>query len=253
MTTRDYWDLSEKERANLTREQVEGFAAFELMRLGVLAVAPLVLEEEPNVALPERKPYFRPSTSDKRYHSRNAWDVAFETQEQAAAFLALKPFHVHSHWTGNDSVACASPWPVDGGEIQVEQLPAEEAVAACAEQYRQLSSVRERNRKAREEHDKASREKNEALAAMWSDWDQQRANQARLQRVISTWSEYQRLAGDDATARRFLAKVYEASAVREAAEWFGTEIPELDAQFTEAEPPARVSTIHSPSAEELAF
>jgi hypothetical protein len=240
---RDYWDLSEKERANLTREQVEGFAAFELMRLGVLAVPPLVLETEPDVTLPERKPFFRPSTHDPRYNSRDEWGVAFETQEQVRAFLALKPFRVRSHYIASDNLASAAPWPVDGGEFAVVELADEAQVLAKSEAYRQLSGVRERNRKAREEHDKASRQKNEALKAMWEDWEEQRSQQSRLQRVIDTWQEYCRLtSGDEEIAVSFLDKVFDRKTQNEASKWFGVRIPH---EFQAKEQPAPKSAVET--------
>lgn len=238
MTQRDYWELEPKERAALSREQVEGFAQYELMRLGVLAVPPLVLEPEPDVSLPERKSYFRPTTPDVRYggNQRDQWGIAFETQEQTEAFLALKPIRIRGHYLGHESIESAAPWPADGGQFQIVQLAEEAAVLARSESYRQLSIIRERNTKARREHEEAGRKSREALSEMWDDWQRQTSHGTRLQRIVTTWNEYRRLAPDAQTARRFLAKVFGSPEVEEASEWFGVEIPVLDAEFAEAAP-----------------
>ena len=89
MTKRDYWSLSEKERANLTREQVEGSADFELMSLGVLAVPPLVLEEEPDVTLPERKPC-QPGGSAGSENSKTQFESIGERFTQPPLFGSPK-------------------------------------------------------------------------------------------------------------------------------------------------------------------
>lgn len=223
-----YWDLTEKERAELTREQVEEFTRYELMERGVLAVEPLLLEPEPEVELPGKRVYYRPSTRDSRRYACDEWELCFESPEQVEAFLALMPIRIRSHWFGGTIVNAAQPWPADGGAFDVVHLAPEDAVQAAAKEYETLNAVRKRNVEAREAHEKATRAQREALSEMWDDWHRCQAKHARFGRIINTWREYQELAGDDTTARRFLGKVFSDAEVEDAAEWFGVEIPSAE-------------------------
>ena len=47
-----------------------------------------------------------------------------------------------------------------------------------------------------------------------------------MQRVIDTFAEYERTAGDKEVAARFLAKVFSAEQIKDASEWFGVHIPD---------------------------
>ena len=80
MTT--YWDLSERERAELSREDVERYVDAELMLKGVLRVKPPVLAAEPEVPQPTKR--FFSVTVRGQYNSRDHVGVVFETLEQAA-------------------------------------------------------------------------------------------------------------------------------------------------------------------------
>lgn len=61
-----YWDLSESERAKLSREDVETFVAAELMTHGVVRVEPPKYEDEPSAPAP-RSFCFRVRERDRRF------------------------------------------------------------------------------------------------------------------------------------------------------------------------------------------
>lgn len=222
-----YWDLTEKARAELTREQVEEFTRYELMERGVLAVAPLELEPEPEVELPPTRVYYRPSRRDGKF-VYNEWDICFETREQVEQFLRLKPIQIGVHWFGNgQSMLSAEPGSKELS-FQVVHLANEDDVTQAAHKLALLAATRERNEKRRQVHERDTRLQQEALTRLWANWDLCREKRAKLQRVIDTWREYQELAGDPVKARLFLGKVFSGAEVEDAAEWFGVEIPSAE-------------------------
>jgi len=87
-----YWDLSEPERAAMTRDDVARYIDAELMLKGVLAVAPLTLVDETPPAL-ATEPYYR--VGDEY----TTLDVAFRSEADARAFLGLGPVRVTTEWS----------------------------------------------------------------------------------------------------------------------------------------------------------
>ena len=214
-----YWDLTDAEKANLTREQVEQFVAAELMTHGVVKVEPPKYEDEP-IAPRSDATCFRIRERDKH----NAFDVAFATVEQAQAFLKLNPIAVDSIWTGGRSVPFTRP--LENAEIYQAETFSKAQVDASRATIEMSAKAKERNEVLAREYEKELRAQQEVLEGMWSDWREQQAKAARLRRVIDTFADYKTTAGDSDLAAKFLHKAFPSAIIDEAASWYGVEIPD---------------------------
>jgi hypothetical protein len=207
-----YWDLSEAERGELTQDEVQKYVDAELMLKGVLKVKPLVLEPEPSAPEPTSVVYV---VRHSRYHDFGA---AFDRIEDAKAFVALKPKRLESHWLGSESVPAiaASPEP----EIVEVRVYGEAELVAIKSDLQRASAVRAANKRREEEFEKAKKANDEALKGLWEDWARCREHASTLRGVADTFADYQRTAGDDGLASKFLHKVYDPEVIAEAAERF---------------------------------
>lgn len=224
----DYWDLDEVDRATLTTEQVNAFTAAELMRLGVLRVAPLVLEPEPAAPEPTDTVY---RVKGGKYGGK--LDVAFQDIETANAFILLSAVVVDHEYIGGQTVY--SYLPVASSEITAEKVFSAASLAVCKANLTKANEIKEANRKATEAHDKAIREEQAALTSMWSDWRACRAKAASFARLLETYVSYIATAGDEVIAVKFLLKVFTREQIAEASAWLKTPIalPVADAEFAE--------------------
>lgn len=216
-----YWDLTEKERAALSREDVEKFGDAELMLKGVLKVQPLVLEPLPPVASPVKQ-CFRVRVGSK--YQQVTLDVGFDTAETAQAFLALKPLHVTQRWLKGKNVEACSP--VDEHEIVAETMYTAAEVTDSTAALERRAAVETENETRQRAHDDAMKKQAEALEGMWSDWYECQRKVAQMQRVVDTFNDYVRIAGGKRdVAGTFLVKVFSREEIAEAAAWMGVKIP----------------------------
>lgn len=224
-----YWDLSEKERAALTRDDLNRFIDAELMLKGVLKVGDLALEPEPEMPQPKRA-YFRVVVGG------NTTDIAFETAEQAAAFRALKPLYLRTEYVGSYSNRLSvidedrDPSIAEILAFTVNEFAQVRATATAA------ATVKDANTKKKTEHEKAAKVQADALSGMTTDWYECRDKHSSLERIVATFRDYVKTAGDPTLAARFLGKVFSRDEIAEAAEWFGVEIP-IDETVKVAEKP----------------
>jgi len=209
-----YWDLSEKERAALSRDEVAQYLDAELMMSGVLKVAPLT--EQPEPAIPEPSAtWYRVKHSGYRELS-----IAFPTVEAAQAFIAAGGAEVETVWMGGSgSASYVSPLH-DPSVAAVKIMTSTEKDLASGE-LKEAGAVRAANEKAREEHRKALAAQEAALSGLWEDWQNCREKAARMNRVAATLVEYTRIADDEDTAIKFLSKAFTTETLCEAEEWFG--------------------------------
>lgn len=211
-----YWDLSDQERAVLTSEDVQRYLDAELMLKGVLKVKPLVLDPVPSVPEPSTRAFV--VRFGGRYGRQDA-GVAFSTLEAAKAFIELKPMSLGSDYLESTSVG----YTVEVSDPEVAELPifTEEAKNIVKAELKKAAAIKASNDRRREEHEKAVREQEKALEGLWEDWARCREEDAKLRAVADTFADYKRTAGDDGIASSFLAKVYPATLIKEAAERFG--------------------------------
>jgi len=78
------------------------------------------------------------------------------------------------------------------------------------------------------------------LAGVGEDWYRCRNVAEAHGRVVSTFNDYVKTAGDTHTAARFLGKVFTFEQIDEARQWCGVEIPDPDFPTEAPMPPAPV-------------
>lgn len=201
-----YWDYDEKERAELTEEQVRELLDYELMEKGVLKVPALSIEVPRPVDIPTRKVF------TIQVDAYTKLGVAFDTIEAAQSFLALKPMmRVESY---AEKAHCK---PLDKATVAIEDLPSESDVATRRQALRENQKIEARNVEAKHEHDAALMEIDEATSGIWADWRSCLAAKAKREKVSATFGEYKRLTdGNEGLARTFLAKVFSSSEIADA-------------------------------------
>ena len=90
-----YWDRSDKERAELTADEVKLFLDAELMTKGVLKIDPPILRKVDK--LPDfKKVQIYVVKGRQQYGEQDV--LGFATMEEAEAFVKLNPLHIESDW-----------------------------------------------------------------------------------------------------------------------------------------------------------
>lgn len=212
-----YWDLSEKARASLSRNDVERYTDAHLMLRGVLRVRPLELEPEPELPEPTEKCY------RLKIGPYDDLGIAFRTPEDAEQFLDLCPLRIEARWVGTSPIDSA--FPLKEVQITAAKLHGKGSLDGHGDAIKRLYAVRAENDRRQNEHAAATMAQESALAGLWEDWHACRNKAAELRRVVETLREYTITAGDPAMAARFLGKVFPEEQIREALEWYGGEYP----------------------------
>lgn len=229
MAFKTYWDLSEKERAALTADDVDRFVATELMRLGVLQVAPLKLEPEPVVIEPGRKTFYQIEV--KAAYARERLPILFHSIDDAKAVLKLDPWlakdeQLNGDWSQRCEVArLLGSFALDPQVVMSEMLD-EHDFAKTRADLEKRSAIRAANAKREEDWVKEKSKEDEALKGMWADWTRCRDLDAAHRRVSTTLDAYVTTAGGDReVAFRFLRKAFTDPQIVAAAEWCGFSAP----------------------------
>lgn len=229
MGFRTYWDLSEKERAALVADEVDSFAASELMRLGVLKVAPLWREPEPVVFEPGKKTFYQIET--KSAYARERLPLLFHSIDDARAVLKLDPWlakdeHLNDDWSQRCEVARLLGSTALDPQVVMSEMLDEHDFAKARADLAKRSAVRAANVKREEDWIKEKQKEDDALKGMWSDWQRCRDLDAAHRRVADTLELYTATAGGDReVAFRFLRKAFPDAQIIAAAEWCGFSAP----------------------------
>lgn len=215
---KSYWDLSERERAALTAESVEAFLDVERMVRGAVKPAPPQLEPLEDVALRTRSAFVI------RYDDYHRCNVAFETADDARAFLALKPLRLERLYpAGVDAVLALALGDPSIAEVQ---LPDGAEVEALSTRLKVNRERKERNDAASAEYARALNKYDEALTELRDDLARCQMLAREHAQVHATWLDYVRLAdGDRDVAWKFLVTAFGDVRAREAFAWHGTTPP----------------------------
>lgn len=217
-----YWDHTERERSEMTEEQVRDLLDLELMQQGVLKVLPPKVEELTPVVLPKER-VFTIRHKDL-YGSGTELDVVFATIEHAEAFLRLAP-KVRCYRYGVDAHVA----PLLDPSICPEDLPTKTTVEAKESVLRENTAKQQRNDAARREYDSAIAKIDKATEGIWNDWRACQAKRDRMQKIADTRAEYLRLTGGVGNlADIFLAKAFRSEELAEEREWSGLARPVTD-------------------------
>lgn len=214
---RTYWDLSEKDRAALTATDVERFVDAELMTKGVLKVTEPTLEKEPELPEPDVECFYVSAGTTRV-------DVAFNTADDARAFIATGPMIRQYHYLNGEFIYYVHT--SDDWKITAERAHSKDLADLHRGTFALAKEAKARNEKLKDDHAKALKAQQEALADMWSDWRTQSIKRTQLEKVATTYESYTATAeGDRAIAFRFLRKSFDDAKIVEAAEWFGFQLP----------------------------
>lgn len=223
-----YWDLSEKERSALSRDDVQAMLRVELMEQGVLQVAAPELQPVENVKF-ETTTYY---IIKKGSYSNDFDDFVFRSVQDAEAFLKLPILQHHRGYSS--AVAYAQPFS--------EPLAIQEIKLATTDEYLRVKQAAEKDKAAKDVNDKLMRAYNEAVQKLnkacdgvWTDWADCRDTAQTLSKVVSTYNEYiGTCEGNAALAAKFLAKAFDSETIHRASEWFGIAFSAVSEEAMEA-------------------
>jgi hypothetical protein len=218
-----YWDYSEKERANLTREQAERLCKFELMGEGVVvSLHPGEPPAKPVINEPKMTVHgviFK-STS---YHTLDVW---FRSKEEAVAFAAMNPVRVDSDYRLGEKYEYVDTYESQSFvEKEVFNVVNSDAFNAATKQYAAEKEAYDKQLKEwKSDNDAANR----CCESLWNDYSEQRCKLEAAKGVLSRWNDYvESCDGDREIAARFLRKAYTESQIAVANDWCDAGIPML--------------------------
>ncbi|UCG53602.1 MAG: hypothetical protein JSW58_08595 [Candidatus Latescibacterota bacterium] len=223
---RRYWDLSERERAELNSEEIENFRQVELMEKGlVVPEKPKGIELE-DVSVESVKFYVISYVG--RYSHSEDLGIAFSCPEDAEAFLALRPRFVdYDTAIGSDYKTST---PLDHREppsIKPIGLFPKDKLDSVKEALRSNKKKKEAHRDASNAYQRKLQEIYKESEAIISDWHQCIEKREAVKSLLRTWNRYVELAeGDEAIAGRFLAKAYEREEIQDAFAWERLGLPD---------------------------
>jgi hypothetical protein len=208
----DYWDLLEKERAELTRDEVQAYLSFELMQKGCLEPEPLELAPVPEVKMPTEDVYCL------RFGLYSRVDIAFRSEEDARLATQHAPLFITCEYVG-ESVVCLAEASFT---VECVKLPTKASVDAARFTLKEASVVKADNDRRTRDHAEATKKAEAALKGLWEDWHAQRETAERVAKVEATFVKYTTLA-DGATelAKKFLRQVFRIEELQEAETWSG--------------------------------
>ncbi len=216
MTMRTYWDLTENERAALTREDVTRHIDAELMLKGVLKVAPYVAATVPETSLPVTD-YYQIVSSPY-----SALDLAFRSEADAKAVLNLRPLTIASDYEIGDT-RFAKPLDGDYG-IKVIRLATYDDVLAAKVTLKEAAAAKRENEARARKFKDDSKAVDDALKGLWDDWHTCVSRGREMGRIAATFGEYVATAGSFPVAAKFLAKVFTVSDIAAAEAWTGVKM-----------------------------
>lgn len=205
-----YWDLSEKQRAELSQEEVQAYLNVELMEKGVVKVEEpeyLPVEEivGPDVVVYRIKAGWRTSA------------IAFRTAEDAANAVK-NAFVVSDHYVSGHTTEHVS----EETDIKIEPstIYSLDSFTRNKAMIDRNKSAEAANRKMREDYAVAIRAQDEALNGLWDDWNECRGKDRVNKRIVETFNQYvKNCKGQTDIARVFLEKAYSAEQIDEAFVW----------------------------------
>jgi hypothetical protein len=210
-----YWDLSERQRSELSEADVERYVDAELMTKGVLRPEPLELVEEPELPVPAIELHSLGSSYGNRLAFRNPEDAAH------VARLAVVTSHEYINHQNYEYLSEAES---DQPNVKIERVYSKAQLADCRTLMERASAARNENRRRKEAHEAGAKAVKDALEGLWADWYRCGSKKREMDRVLATFEEYKRIAEDEIVARRFLRKAFDPNVIDEASEWHGMQL-----------------------------
>lgn len=211
-----YWDRTERERAGLTREQVDAMLTVELMEKGVVKVEQPEYEPVDDVK-PKTTRIF--GIDHKGRWSNDRLPIGFTSVELAESFSRLQPVFMELDYDSK----ITSFRPMEDVAIVPLDVPAVGDVANMKAAIDKATAAKKANEVKAAEYNKAVKIVNDATQGVWDDWHACREKDRRYAKIKATMAEYVGICGgNQETALTFLGKAFSAEEIAEAVEWFGS-------------------------------
>jgi len=208
-----YWDLSEKERAELSDADMSAYEKIELMERGLVVPPEPEYEDVVEVVIPTYKVY--KLTYNSRYNGLPILFKELETAEEAAAALRGGMTHETDYNTGKSFVKAIEEISITT-ETVCEETDINKSRSALAE----AKAARSRNDIKRREYQDAVSKLSEALTEMRNDRYECQGILQRLTKMKAVWEDYVKTCGGDRNvAYKFLRKAYDLEDIEQMREW----------------------------------
>lgn len=207
MELKTYWDYTEKERSEMSEEQVKGFIDSELMINGVLRVIPPKLRTVEEINIAEGDIWFE------------VLNVVFDDIEKAKKFIELEPkTHNYNYHFESKYRYVEEPYSLS---IQSIKLISKEKYGEISGALKKSEKDREFNEKIQKEYEEASEKMEKIINRLYEDWYRCLELKRKYESILDTYDEYLIICeGDSAMAKTFLGKVYIADDILSYEEWF---------------------------------
>ena len=220
---RRYWDYTEKERAEMTMEQVEGLLSAELMAAGVV-----------RVECPEMLPTEMPAIPGTTYYAIKSGystvrGIGFRDADSAAAAVKLM-VPLDSDYIGGQDF-CREAERQDKISIEPITVHQRSDIANYRSSVEKAAANKTANDAATKKYIEDSKAVEAVLSGVWEDYRTCQRKMAELNKVVRTFDEYVGICdGDENKALVFLAKAFPSPSIKEAMVWAGREMPCTDQQ-----------------------
>lgn len=213
MGFKSYWEFSDKERSELTENEVTRLLDAELMVNGVMRPEkPPAILTVADLDLPKRafaRVSFGPYGGEKSA-------VVFDTIEQAEAFVKLSPRLVVDDWETRQKYTKG----LEGAQVSTELFTDEGEVVAAKVELKRIVAQRAEIERAQREYAEQSKKVESVTSRVWDDWHAQRSTANDMIKVQITFDEYVKMTqGNHGLAISFLLKIFDAEKIRNAAMW----------------------------------
>lgn len=210
-----YWDLTRKERSELTSEQIDAMVVVEMMEQGVVSPETPELLPVDDVPDPDVVLYCPKS-------GYSTCGFGYRSAELASKLLA-DAVDIDSNYIGGENVYVAGKDPV---EIIEKRVYSPELFAVSRAMIEKNLAATNENKSRSAAYSKGLQKVTEATKGVWSDFYECQSEARDNKKIIDTYNEYlKHCDGDASKALFFLSKAYDACAVSDAFSWFGMEQP----------------------------
>lgn len=211
-----YWDLTTKQKSELTQEDIRSLIKIELMEKGVVVPSPPTLVDVQEVVELSQVNVYTVMSRDK-YMSRKIV-VAFANEKDAIAFTQMNPLAIDYDY----SIGSAYKYvrPLVDLSISVDQYYTYADITQMAAMLRERKAALDSNAKAQSEFTKANKIVEEASQDLFEDWHKANATKRRMEVIKRTLDDYIKTAGDRETALKFLNLAFSTAEINEMFNWF---------------------------------
>jgi len=214
---KSYWDLTEKERAELT--DLSAYEKIELMEQGIIVPAEPEYEKVLEVDVPTHKVYRL--TYNSRYNSLPIHFNDLIQAEEVAAALRGGMTLESDYNTGKSFVRTVEEISITTQDV-CEECDINRSRSALAE----AKAAKNRNKNLRAEYRKACEKQSETLSEMRDDWYKCQGTLRRMQKIRAVWEDYlETCGGDRDVALKFLRKAYDLEEIEQMRGWLDVNVP----------------------------